>query len=312
MSMIDMKDYNAASRRYWWAMTLLGAAAFAYSVFQVAQHDARFIVQVMAGTAVAAIVGLFPVRIPGAKASIAGAEIFIFLVMLLYGPSAAVIAAATEGFVASWRTSKRWTSRLGTPAMASIAMLACASGFQIARDQSGHLGVAALLTLLFAFSAFYFVASTILTSIVFALKTRAPITPVRWLREFSWIGLAYLTGASIAGLLFASFQQFGLAVLLVSVPVIAMFLSTLHSYFQRKESDQRHVEELKESESRFHSAFTHAAIGMALVSTEGRFMQANKAFCDMLGRSLPELLASQLSSLVNPDDLGALALKFRI
>jgi diguanylate cyclase (GGDEF)-like protein/PAS domain S-box-containing protein len=255
---------------------------------------------------VAAVVGLFPVRIPGAKTSIAGAEIFIFLVMLLYGPSAAVIAAAFEGFVASWRTSKRWTSRLGTPAMASVAMLACASGFQAAREHSGHLGVAALLTLLFAFSTFYFVANTILTSTLFALKTRAPITPGRWLRDFGWIGLAYLTGASIAGLLFTSFQQFGLAVLLVSVPVIAMFLSTLHSYFQRKESDQRHVEELKESESRFHSAFTHAAIGMALVSTEGRFMQANKSFCDMLGRSLPELLASQLPSLVNPDDLGAL------
>ena len=306
MSLIDMQDYNPVSRRYWWTVTLLGMAALAYAIAHVVAIDGNYLVQVLIGAAVAAIVGLFPVRIPGAKTSIAGAEIFIFLVMLLYGPLAAVIAAALEGLVASWRTSKRWTSRLGTPAMASIAMLVCASAFEAVRAHVHPTSSATLISLLFAFAALYFVANTLLTSTLFALKTRSPFTPLKWLRNFGWIGLAYLTGASIAGLLYESFQQFGLPVLLVSVPVIAMFLSTLHSYFQRKEADQRHVEELKESESRFHSAFTHAAIGMALVSTEGRFIQANKSFCDMLGRSLPELLASQLPALVNPDDLGAL------
>ena len=306
MPFIDMQDYNPVARRYWWAVTLCGMAALAWSMANVIAIDGKFLIQVLVGAAVAAIVGLFPVRIPGAKTSIAGAEIFIFLVMLLYGAQAAVIAAAFEGLVASWRTSKRWTSRLGTPAMASIAMLACASAFQYLRSHLEHESGAVMITLLFGFAALYFIANTLLTSTLFALKTRSPFTPLKWLRNFGWIGLAYLTGASIAGLLYVSFQQFGLPVLLVSVPVIAMFLSTLHSYFQRKESDQRHMEELKESESRFHSAFTHAAIGMALVSTEGRFIQANKSFCDMLGRSLPELLATQLPALVNPDDLGAL------
>jgi diguanylate cyclase (GGDEF)-like protein/PAS domain S-box-containing protein len=306
MPFIDMQDYNPVARRYWWTVTLLGAAALAYSMASVVAIDGKFLLQVIIGAAVAAVVGLFPVRIPGAKTSIAGAEIFIFLVMLLYGAQAAVIAAAFEGFVASWRTSKRWTSRLGTPAMASVAMIVCATAFEAVRGHVHAMGLAPLITLLFAFAALYFVANMLLTSTLFALKTRSPFTPVKWLKSFGWIGLAYLTGASIAGLLYVSFQQFGLPVLLVSVPVIAMFLSTLHSYFQRKEADQRHVEELKESESRFHSAFTHAAIGMALVSTEGRFIQANKSFCDMLGRSLPELLASQLPALVNPDDLGAL------
>jgi diguanylate cyclase (GGDEF)-like protein/PAS domain S-box-containing protein len=306
MPFIDMQDYSPAARRYWWVVTALGAAALAYSIADVVHIDGRFLLQVLAGAAVAAIVGLFPVRIPGAKTSIAGAEIFIFLVMLLYGPSAAVIAAAFEGFVASWRTSKRWTSRWGTPAMASLAMILCASAFETVRSGATQLSTAALLSCLFAFAALYFVANTLLTSTLIALKTHAPITPFKWLRSFGWIGLAYLTGASIAGLLFVSFQQFGFSVLLVSVPVITMFLSTLHSYFQRKEDDQRHVEELKESESRFHSAFTHAAIGMALVNTEGRFIQANKAFCEMLGRPLNDLLATELHALINADDRGAL------
>jgi diguanylate cyclase (GGDEF)-like protein/PAS domain S-box-containing protein len=66
------------------------------------------------------------------------------------------------------------------------------------------------------------------------------------------------------------------------------------------------MEELKESESRFHSAFSHAAIGMALVSTEGKFIQANKAFSDMLGRNPAEMLTTRLADLVNPEDIEAL------
>ena len=139
-----------------------------------------------------------------------------------------------------------------------------------------------------------------------ALKSNAPFTPVKWLKDFAWLGLAYVTGASIAGLLYLSFREFGLPVLLVSVPVIVMFMSTLHSYFQRKEDDQRHMEELKESESRFHSAFTHAAIGMALVSSEGKFIQANRSFCEMLGRTAPDLLTTNLNTLINNEDQNAL------
>src|SRR6185312_2575095 len=196
MPIIDMQDYNPAARRYWWTITLLGMGALAYSIASVVAVDGKFLLQVLAGAVVAAIVGLFPVRVPGSKTSIAGAEIFIFLVMLLYGTEAAVIAAALEGFVASWRTSKRWTSRIGTPSMAALAMFVCGSGFALVREQAGHLGNALLLASLFTMAALYFVANTLLLSTVFALKTQAPIRPLRWLRDLGWLGLAYLTGAA--------------------------------------------------------------------------------------------------------------------
>ena len=308
MPLIDMQDYTPAARRYWWTVVFLGVFALVYAIAKVGQFEGMLLLQVLVGAAVAAIVGLFPVRIPGAKTAIAGGEIFIFLMMLVYGAPAAVLAAALEGAVASWRSSKRWTSRIGTPAMASLAMLVCASAFDAARGQLAESGLSSsvLLAFLLVFAALYFVANTLLTSTLIALKRGSPLTPRRWLKDMSWIGLAYLTGASIAGVLFMSFEQFGLAALMVGVPLIAMFLSTLHYYFQHKETTARHVEELKESESRFHSAFTHAAIGMALVTTEGKFMQANKAFCDMLGRSAAELLSANLPELVNSDDIAAL------
>jgi len=308
MNLIDMKDYTPAARIYWWTVVVLGVWALIFSIAVVGELQGTTLLQVLVGATVAAVVGFFPVRIPGAKTSIAGGEIFIFLIMLVYGAPAAVLAAAVEGAVASWRTSKRWTSRIGTPAMASVAMLACASVFEAARSLiiANGLNGGSIIAAVMAFAVLYWVANTLLTSTLIALKRGLPFTPRKWLRDMGWIGLAYAAGASISGVLFIGFEQFGLPALVISVPLVAMFLSTLHFYFERKEDDQRHMEELKESESRFHSAFSHAAIGMALVTTEGKFIQANKAFSDMLGRNPAEMLEAKLEELVNPDDIDAL------
>src|SRR5512141_1037539 len=166
MPIIDMKDYNPAARRYWWCVVLLGFAALARAVVHVAQFDWPVLVQVLGGATVAAVVGLFPGRIPGTKTSIAGGEIFIFLLLLLYGTQAGVLAAALEGLVGSWRTSKRWTSRIGTPAMASIAMLLSATLLEVARGYlpANGFGKAALLSCLILFGVLYFAANTGLTS----------------------------------------------------------------------------------------------------------------------------------------------------
>lgn len=42
---------------------------------------------------------------------------------------------------------------------------------------------------------------------------------------------------------------------------------------------------ISESESRFRNAMEYSAIGMALVGTEGQWLQANKALCQFLGYS---------------------------
>src|SRR5512140_2354510 len=308
MAIFDMKDYSPAARRYWFAVVALGYAALAYAVGEVSRLDWPVLAQVLGGAAVAVVVALFPVRIPGTKTSIAGGEIFIFLIMLLYGVPAGILAASLEGLVASWRTSKRWTSRIGTPAMAALAMLVAGGLLEAARANmpDNGWGKAALISRLLVFGVLYFAANIALTSALGALKSGAPFTPFRWWRSMGWISMAYMASASIAGLLFVSFERFGLPVLLVAVPLITMFLSSLHSYFQRKEADEEHMQQLKASESRFHSAFTHAAIGMARVSTEGRFLQANKSYCDMLGRPVGELLASTLQDTIHAEDIDPL------
>ncbi len=69
---------------------------------------------------------------------------------------------------------------------------------------------------------------------------------------------------------------------------------------ERKQAE----EELKESERRFRSTFEDAPIGMSLASLEGRYLQVNQAFCDMLGYSEEELLSKRTREVTHPEDRG--------
>src|SRR5689334_7362586 len=92
-SLIYMNDYTPAARRYWWSVVFLGVWALIYAIARVADYQGTALLQVLVGALVAAIVGLFPVRVPGSNTSVAGGEIFIFLILMVYGAPAAVLAA---------------------------------------------------------------------------------------------------------------------------------------------------------------------------------------------------------------------------
>jgi PAS domain S-box-containing protein len=71
-------------------------------------------------------------------------------------------------------------------------------------------------------------------------------------------------------------------------------------------TDRKRVEEsLREEESRFRNAFDSAPIGMALVSTVGRWLRVNRRICEMLGYSETELLATDFQTVTHPEDLDA-------
>lgn len=60
---------------------------------------------------------------------------------------------------------------------------------------------------------------------------------------------------------------------------------------------------LKLSEQRFSSAFEHAAIGIALVAPDGRWLKVNRAVCDLVGYTSDELLEKSFQDITHPDDL---------
>ena len=68
--------------------------------------------------------------------------------------------------------------------------------------------------------------------------------------------------------------------------------------FDRQWAEER----LLGSEERFRSAFERAPHGMCLSGLDGRLLQVNRTFCEMLGRSAEELLASCWNDLTHPED----------
>lgn len=61
--------------------------------------------------------------------------------------------------------------------------------------------------------------------------------------------------------------------------------------------------DLEITDQRFRKAFEFSAIGMALVSTEGRWLKVNKALCNSLGFSENELLNITFQDITHPEDL---------
>src|SRR5882757_425345 len=111
--------------------------------------------------------------------------------------------------------------------------------------------------------------------------------------------------------------------------MIAIFLATLHYYFAQQEATEReaaersnreraeaahreatqqahYLSELERSEKRFQSAFTHAAIGMGLVSVDGRLLRANHALCTLLQQSADGICGMPFSEFLVPEDANTL------
>ena len=68
--------------------------------------------------------------------------------------------------------------------------------------------------------------------------------------------------------------------------------------------------DLRQSEGQFRRMFRAAGTGIAVSTPQGRFLQANAAYCRMLGYTEEELLERDFASITHPEDL-TLNLKLR-
>jgi PAS domain S-box-containing protein len=80
-----------------------------------------------------------------------------------------------------------------------------------------------------------------------------------------------------------------------AVPVICHLAATGSGYA---------VAELQISEQRFRAQFAHSAAGQVICDLDGRFVEANPAFADMLGYPVDRILERSYPDLLDPGDLA--------
>ncbi len=69
-------------------------------------------------------------------------------------------------------------------------------------------------------------------------------------------------------------------------------------------TDQKRAEEqLRESEERFRATFEQAAVGIAQVGPDLKWMRVNQKLCDILGYTREELMGGTFQEITHPDDL---------
>ncbi|HEX5085181.1 MAG TPA: PAS domain S-box protein, partial [Blastocatellia bacterium] len=72
---------------------------------------------------------------------------------------------------------------------------------------------------------------------------------------------------------------------------------------QGSQKNQRKIEALRNSEARFRVTFENAAVGIAHVDMDGRWLEVNQRLCDIVGHTREELMTKTFGDITHPDDL---------
>ncbi len=78
------------------------------------------------------------------------------------------------------------------------------------------------------------------------------------------------------------------------------FTSIIRDITERKHAEKT----LKESEEQFRVIFEQAAVGMAQVAPDGKWLRFNQRLCDIIGYTREELLTMSFQDIIQPDDIG--------
>ena len=253
------------------------------------------------------------IQIPKTQAEISVSDTFVFLTILLYGGEAAVLLAAAEAFCSSFRFNKKWITRcfnaglLACSTFLTVSVLRLSFGLlgRLPHEELNSTFIAAILLM----ASVQYLANSGLAAVRDSFKLNKPLWET-WHKHYLWTSITYFAGASAAGLITKLVGELGAYAFAAAFPIIAIIYFTYQTYKKNIESAERHASEqqrisqaLQESEAHFRGAFDHAAIGMALVDVDGRWLRVNSSLCRLVGYEAGELLRMKYQDLTHTDDL---------
>ena len=229
-------------------VTGLGAIAITRAVVSLIESPVGFDWVILA--ALTLVTGSFSIKVPSVNARISVSEAFVFAGVLLFGPHVATVIVALDSLIlTSWLRSP---SR--SPLRALFNMTAGALAISVASEFLGwmlpvHPAAAAplerLLVPVFGLALSYFMINSWLIAFAVGLERDTSAADI-WRRNFLWLSLNYLGGASVALILVSYARNINLTAVGVIVPLLVVIYLTFRTSWGRLEDANKHVTQLNE------------------------------------------------------------------
>ena len=235
------------------------------------------------------------------------AEGFVFLSMLLFDGEPAVLLAALVALCAALREGGEVRAAAFRAALPAVAATLVVWTFRLNSVVLTELtaGVPAASALNAACAALLVLSFVNASVAAFGGSYRLNLSPWReGARLFFWqvVGNAAAVAGAVAAALAVRVAGYNVSVSAAALACLVAFAARGRLAGGAAEDAADSREKVSEND-RFRSAFDYAAIGMALVSTEGRWLQVNRSMCAILGYTEKELLLRDFLSVTHPDDL---------
>lgn len=237
---------------YMWSLVTAGAAITLGSIYQFPfdKLDTRFffLCLMVLGSSLIAI------RIPRVSGRITVADTFVFLGMLVYGGSAAILLSALEGVAATLGISKKPrtvlfnSAILATSTFFTSTILHLTVGPPASVISQGFTGTFFKAICVMGFVQY--IGNTTLIAIEKAYKIKESAWHT-WRTYYLWTSVTYFAGASAAGIIAILIDTYGFYAVVATVPIILIIFFTYQTYLknleaslEQTEAARLHVEEL--------------------------------------------------------------------
>lgn len=254
----------------------------------------------------------FSIKLPNSPATVSVSEVFVFALVLLFGPAAATVTVAIDGLITSLTQRHRRLYRaLFNVAEPAISAWTAGTLFMVLGQSPlmslPAMGTPRLLVATISLAAVYFVLNSGLTAIAIALENRTPFFTV-WRPSAVYLGINIYTAASIAMLVTGNGSGLNWQTVGLIVPLMILSYMAFNESAARVDEATDH---LKQVEHWYHSAVEMLAIAVDIKDqvTHGHIRRVQRhtvAVAKAFGvTSDDELKAIESGSLLH--DIGKLA-----
>src|SRR5687767_11251452 len=237
---------SSAAKTYVGVVIASGFIALAHSAASVADSPPPRGWFVLA--ALTLLTGSLTLKIPTVSARLSVSEVFVFAAVLWFGPGVATFIVVLDALVgALWQRNRTGIRVLFNVCAGASAIWLAAHLYGLVAPQSasGRPAVEDLLFPVAVLALSYFAINSFLVATAVALEHRT--SPLEmWRRNFLWLNLNYLVGASVALMLVAYTPSIDFPTISAVLPLLVITYLMFRMTLGRVDDAHRHVSQVNE------------------------------------------------------------------